>query len=154
MTPAPVVGGMVRPPWHHRRLIELTACFVARHGSEFEKRMLPYSPSIARCDFLDPSHPYHAYYQRCLSQLRSNPAGPAMDARMTNGIHQPPRYVRKVIEFTATSVVKYGLHHEKWITEVFGDHPTHKFLVPSHPYHAYYLQQIADARALLCSSKR
>ena len=67
--PAPAVAtharpiGIIYPPPDIRVIIEKTATFVAKNGPEFEHRIVVHNQGNAKFNFLQPSGPYHAYYQ-------------------------------------------------------------------------------------------
>lgn len=63
--------GIIHPPPDIRNIIDKTAHFVAKHGPEFEKRILASNVGNAKFNFLNPSDPYHAYYQHRASEHRS-----------------------------------------------------------------------------------
>ncbi|OEL13259.1 putative splicing factor 3A subunit 1 [Dichanthelium oligosanthes] len=55
--------GIIHPPPDIRVIIEKTATFVAKNGPEFERRIISLNQGNAKFNFLQPSDPYHAYYQ-------------------------------------------------------------------------------------------
>ncbi|ERN09458.1 hypothetical protein AMTRI_Chr09g32460 [Amborella trichopoda] len=83
--------GIIHPPPDIRNIVDKTAQFVARNGPEFEKRILANEKNNAKFNFLNPSDPYHAYYQHRVSEFRTQlqsstqaapiQAGPIPDAQ-------------------------------------------------------------------------
>ncbi|XP_044978530.1 probable splicing factor 3A subunit 1 [Hordeum vulgare subsp. vulgare] len=77
--PAPTVAthtrtiGIIHPPPDIRVIIEKTASFVAKNGPEFERRIVALNQGNAKFNFLQPSDPYHAYYQHRVSEIADAP---------------------------------------------------------------------------------
>ncbi|KAF0897915.1 hypothetical protein E2562_001623 [Oryza meyeriana var. granulata] len=69
--------GIIHPPPDIRVIIEKTATFVSKNGPEFERRIISHNAGNAKFNFLQPSDPYHAYYQHRVSELAAQP--PAAD---------------------------------------------------------------------------
>ncbi|ONK74005.1 uncharacterized protein A4U43_C03F1810 [Asparagus officinalis] len=74
--PAPVAThtrtiGIIHPPPDIRVIIEKTATFVAKNGPEFERRIMAHNAGNAKFNFLNPSDPYHAYYQHRVSEFKT-----------------------------------------------------------------------------------
>ncbi|KAL6849928.1 hypothetical protein ACP4OV_020555 [Aristida adscensionis] len=67
--------GIIHPPPDIRVIIEKTATFVAKNGPEFERRIISHNQGNAKFNFLQPSDPYHAYYQHRISELQAAPPG-------------------------------------------------------------------------------
>ncbi|TVU22564.1 hypothetical protein EJB05_32274 [Eragrostis curvula] len=67
--------GIIHPPPDIRVIIEKTATFVAKNGPEFERRIISLNQGNAKFNFLQPSDPYHAYYQHRVSELAAAPPG-------------------------------------------------------------------------------
>ncbi|KAK3163501.1 hypothetical protein QOZ80_1AG0004520 [Eleusine coracana subsp. coracana] len=67
--------GIIHPPPDIRVIIEKTATFVAKNGPEFERRIISLNQGNAKFNFLQPSDPYHAYYQHRVSELAASPPG-------------------------------------------------------------------------------
>lgn len=65
--------GVIVPPPDIRAILEKTAAFVAKNGTEFEKRILANEASNVKFNFLKPGDPYHAYYQHKVVELREGP---------------------------------------------------------------------------------
>ncbi|XBI22603.1 hypothetical protein VPH35_063605 [Triticum aestivum] len=80
--PAPTVAthtrtiGIIHPPPDIRVIIEKTATFVAKNGPEFERRIVAHNQGNAKFNFLQPSDPYHAYYQHRVSEIADAPPAP------------------------------------------------------------------------------
>lgn len=114
--------GIIHPPPDIRSIVDKTSQFVAKNGPEFEKRIIANNAGNVKFNFLNPSDPYHAYYQHRLSEFRaqnqssaqqpsqaadstapaSAPSGPAADSNETvaakpdvSALFKP---VRKVLE--------------------------------------------------------
>lgn len=84
--PAPVAThtrtiGIIHPPPDIKAIVEKTAQYVAKNGSDFERQILGKNAGNPKFNFLIPSDPYHAYYQNRVSehkiQLQSAPAAGA-----------------------------------------------------------------------------
>lgn len=69
--------GMIHPPPDIRSIVDKTAQFVARNGPEFEKRILANGRNNVKFNFLNPSDPYHAYYQHRVSEFKSQVQTPS-----------------------------------------------------------------------------
>jgi splicing factor 3A subunit 1 len=67
--------GIIHPPPDIRVIIEKTATFVAKNGPEFERRIISHNQGNAKFNFLQPSDPYHAYYQHRVSEIGAAPPG-------------------------------------------------------------------------------
>ncbi|KAL6546192.1 hypothetical protein OROMI_021913 [Orobanche minor] len=63
--------GVIHPPPDMRNIVDKTAQFVAKNGPEFEKRIIANNEGNAKFDFLRAPNPYHAYYERRLSEARA-----------------------------------------------------------------------------------
>lgn len=63
--------GIIHPPPDIRNIVDKTATFVAKNGPEFERRIMANNATNAKFNFLNPSDPYHAYYQHRLSEFRN-----------------------------------------------------------------------------------
>ncbi|KAM0911812.1 hypothetical protein ACQ4PT_013231 [Festuca glaucescens] len=78
--PAPTVAthtrtiGIIHPPPDIRVIIEKTATFVAKNGPEFERRIVQLNQGNAKFNFLQPSDPYHAYYQHRIAEIAAQPS--------------------------------------------------------------------------------
>ena len=67
--------GIIHPPPDIRVIIEKTATFVAKNGPEFERRIISHNQGNAKFNFLQPSDPYHAYYQHRVFEIGAAPPG-------------------------------------------------------------------------------
>ncbi|GLJ36513.1 hypothetical protein SUGI_0733490 [Cryptomeria japonica] len=104
--------GIIHPPPDIRNIVDKTAQFVARNGPEFEKRILANEKNNSKFNFLNPSDPYHAYYQHRVSEFRSQvlnpvqsqaaPAGGAAEA----GATAPAAAEAKLADLPARPVAK------------------------------------------------
>ncbi|KAJ4804001.1 SWAP (Suppressor-of-White-APricot)/surp domain-containing protein / ubiquitin family protein [Rhynchospora pubera] len=70
--PAPVAThtrtiGIIYPPPDIKAIVEKTAQYVAKNGSDFERQILAKNAGNPKFNFLIPSDPYHAYYQSRVS---------------------------------------------------------------------------------------
>ncbi|CAK9326147.1 unnamed protein product [Citrullus colocynthis] len=63
--------GIIHPPPDIRSIVDKTAQFVSKNGPEFEKRIIANNAGNVKFNFLNPSDPYHAYYQHRLSEFRA-----------------------------------------------------------------------------------
>uniref|UniRef100_A0A7N0RHY0 Splicing factor 3A subunit 1 n=1 Tax=Kalanchoe fedtschenkoi TaxID=63787 RepID=A0A7N0RHY0_KALFE len=63
--------GIIHPPPDIRSIVDKTSQFVAKNGPEFEKRIIANNAGNAKFNFLNPSDPYHAYYQHRLAEFRA-----------------------------------------------------------------------------------
>eukprot|EP00232_Nephroselmis_pyriformis_P014095 CAMPEP_0182879816 /NCGR_PEP_ID=MMETSP0034_2-20130328/16204_1 /TAXON_ID=156128 /ORGANISM="Nephroselmis pyriformis, Strain CCMP717" /LENGTH=466 /DNA_ID=CAMNT_0025012777 /DNA_START=39 /DNA_END=1436 /DNA_ORIENTATION=+ len=62
--------GVIIPPPDIKSIVEKTATFVAKHGTDFEKRILANEKNNAKFNFLNASDPYNAYYQKKVRDLK------------------------------------------------------------------------------------
>eukprot|EP00199_Chlamydomonas_sp_CCMP681_P001490 CAMPEP_0119101644 /NCGR_PEP_ID=MMETSP1180-20130426/640_1 /TAXON_ID=3052 ORGANISM="Chlamydomonas cf sp, Strain CCMP681" /NCGR_SAMPLE_ID=MMETSP1180 /ASSEMBLY_ACC=CAM_ASM_000741 /LENGTH=817 /DNA_ID=CAMNT_0007085795 /DNA_START=20 /DNA_END=2473 /DNA_ORIENTATION=- len=67
--------GVILPPPDIRAIVDKTASFVAKHGSEFERRILENEKSNAKFGFLVLTDPYHAYYQMRIKNFKDELGG-------------------------------------------------------------------------------
>lgn len=51
-------------------IVDKTASFVARNGPEFESRIRKNEMNNSKFNFLNPSDPYHAYYQHKVREFK------------------------------------------------------------------------------------
>lgn len=65
----PVIG-IIYPPPEVRNIVDKTASFVARNGPEFESRIRKNEMNNSKFNFLNPSDPYHAYYQHKVREFK------------------------------------------------------------------------------------
>ncbi|CAH9130130.1 unnamed protein product [Cuscuta epithymum] len=63
--------GIIYPPPDIRSIVDKTSQFVVKNGPEFERRIVLSNAGNAKFNFLNPSDPYHAYYQHRLSEGRA-----------------------------------------------------------------------------------
>uniref|UniRef100_A0A061QIM6 Splicing factor 3A subunit 1 n=1 Tax=Tetraselmis sp. GSL018 TaxID=582737 RepID=A0A061QIM6_9CHLO len=71
------VVGVIYPPPDIRAIVDKTASFVARNGTEFEKRILSNEKQNQKFSFLLPTDPYHAYYQMKVKEIKEGGEKPA-----------------------------------------------------------------------------
>ncbi|XP_013393875.1 splicing factor 3A subunit 1-like [Lingula anatina] len=75
----PIVG-IIYPPPEVRNIVDKTASFVARNGPEFETRIRQNEINNPKFNFLNPTDPYHAYYQHKVKEFKEGrgqePAAP------------------------------------------------------------------------------
>lgn len=69
--------GVIVPPPDIRAIVDKTAAFVARNGTEFEKRILANEANNVKFNFLRPTDPYHAYYQHKVKEGQDSDKEPA-----------------------------------------------------------------------------
>ncbi|KAI8088908.1 Pre-mRNA splicing factor PRP21 like protein-domain-containing protein [Halteromyces radiatus] len=81
-TTAPLVG-MIYPPPDIRKTVDRAAQFLANKGPQLEERIRENERHNPRFCFMNPTDPYHAYYQYKLREARS------ASGVMTNGAIQP-----------------------------------------------------------------
>ncbi|XP_061988887.1 probable splicing factor 3A subunit 1 [Rosa rugosa] len=68
--------GIIPPPPETAKIINKTAKHVSRNGPEFEKKVITEKTKLnpdPKFDFLNSSHPYHAYYQHRVAEFRAQP---------------------------------------------------------------------------------
>lgn len=65
----PVIG-IIYPPPEVRNIVDKTASFVARNGPEFESRIRQNEVNNPKFNFLNPTDPYHAYYQHKVKEFK------------------------------------------------------------------------------------
>ncbi|KAJ3410937.1 splicing factor 3a, subunit 1 [Chytridiales sp. JEL 0842] len=63
--------GMIYPPPEIRKIVDKTAVFVARNGSQFEERIREKEQNDPKFCFLNPNDPYHVYYAFRLAEARA-----------------------------------------------------------------------------------
>mmetsp|Transcript_45379 Transcript_45379/g.117580 ORF Transcript_45379/g.117580 Transcript_45379/m.117580 type:complete len:714 (-) Transcript_45379:156-2297(-) len=74
------VVGVIYPPPDIRAIVDKTAGFVARNGTEFEKRILANEKQNQKFSFLLTTDPYHAYYQLKIKETKEADSKPAQAA--------------------------------------------------------------------------
>lgn len=62
--------GIIYPPPEVRNIVDKTASFVARNGPEFENRIRQNEVNNPKFNFLQPTDPYHAYYQYKVTEFK------------------------------------------------------------------------------------
>ncbi|KAI4357688.1 hypothetical protein L6164_001622 [Bauhinia variegata] len=72
--------GIIHPPPDIRTIVDKTSQFVAKNGPEFEKRIIANNTGNAKFNFLNPSDPYHAYYQHRLAEFRAQNQSSAQES--------------------------------------------------------------------------
>jgi splicing factor 3A subunit 1 len=65
----PSTIGIIYPPPEVRSIVDKTATFVARNGPEFEEKIRANEITNAKFNFLNPTDPYHAYYQHKVKEI-------------------------------------------------------------------------------------
>ncbi|KAM0853394.1 hypothetical protein ACQ4PT_051111 [Festuca glaucescens] len=94
--PAPTVAthtrtiGIIHTPPDIRVIIEKTATFVAKNGPEFERRIVQLNQGNAKFNFLQPSDPYHAYYQHRIAEIAAQPSSTDASAAESEDGQQLP----------------------------------------------------------------
>ncbi|KAF4660716.1 splicing factor 3a, subunit 1 [Perkinsus chesapeaki] len=72
---------LIYPPADIKSVVDKTAEFVAKHGDEFERRVMVQQAKQAKFAFLTPGNPYRKYYEHRVQELREGvqgESGPAM----------------------------------------------------------------------------
>jgi splicing factor 3A subunit 1 len=67
------IVGFIRPPPEIRAIVDKTAQFVAKHGEEFESKIMAKEAGNAKFAFLSSDSPYHAYYRHRIQEEREGP---------------------------------------------------------------------------------
>lgn len=67
-------GGIIYPPPDIRGIVDKTAAFVARTGTQFEARIRAEEKGNSKFAFLNESDPYHAYYRSKIEAVKSGEA--------------------------------------------------------------------------------
>ncbi|KAJ3691810.1 hypothetical protein LUZ61_020974 [Rhynchospora tenuis] len=98
--PAPVAThtrtiGIIYPPPDIKAIVEKTAQYVAKNGSDFERQILAKNAGNPKFNFLIPSDPYHAYYQsrvstHALHALQSTDADADAPPSQPDSASKPP----------------------------------------------------------------
>jgi len=86
---APV--GVIEPPPDLKAVVDRTADFVRRVGSQFEAEIKQRNSRSTKFGFLDPSNPYHAYYRQ---RVQYGDEAPSSKAEGVSGI-EPPKQKKK-----------------------------------------------------------
>src|SRR3989338_6324060 len=60
--------GVIIPPPELKTVIDKTAQYVAKNGPAFEKKIIE-TNSSEKFAFLQPDHPFHAYYRQCIDEF-------------------------------------------------------------------------------------
>ena len=64
------IVGLIIPPPVVRAIVDKTASFVAKHGRAFENKISGSAQAgSSKFQFLDPSNPYHKYYEEKIKEL-------------------------------------------------------------------------------------
>lgn len=64
-------GGLIYPPPELRALVDKTATFVARNGSQFESKIKEDGMGRNKLSFLNETDPYHAYYRAKIEAVQT-----------------------------------------------------------------------------------
>lgn len=65
--------GIIYPPPELRNIVDKTAHFVARNGTELESRIRQHEAGNPKFDFLKPQNPYNAYYLHKVMEFTEKP---------------------------------------------------------------------------------
>ncbi|KAI7725816.1 hypothetical protein M8C21_031773, partial [Ambrosia artemisiifolia] len=68
--------GIIHPPPDIKNIVDKTVSFVAKHGPEFEKRIIGRNAGNPKFNFLNGSDLYHAYYQHRLAEFHAQDQAP------------------------------------------------------------------------------
>ncbi|WJX79080.1 hypothetical protein P8452_62234 [Trifolium repens] len=90
--------GIIHPPPDIRTIIDKTSQFVNKEGLEFEKKIIVNNAHNGKFNFLNSSHPYHAYYQHRFRVQNSNDV--EFRVQDSNDVEKPDAKpdVRKVLD--------------------------------------------------------
>eukprot|EP00944_MAST-04C_sp_MAST-4C-sp1_P011868 g11868.t1 len=78
---------IIVPPPVVTEIILKTATFVAKHGRAFEEKISKSGQGTkTKFQFLDPTNPYHAYYEKQIQRLIKKDEEPSAGANDSNGI--------------------------------------------------------------------
>ena len=78
---------IIVPPPVVTEIILKTATFVAKHGRAFEEKISKSGQGTkTKFQFLDPTNPYHAYYEKHIQRLIKKDEEPSAGANDSNGI--------------------------------------------------------------------
>ncbi|PRW57503.1 putative splicing factor 3A subunit 1 isoform A [Chlorella sorokiniana] len=69
--------GVILPPPDIRAIVDKTAQFVARNGTDFEKRILANEAQNQKFNFLKDGDPYNAYYRKRVAEFTAEEKGEA-----------------------------------------------------------------------------
>ncbi|KAF4688021.1 splicing factor 3a, subunit 1 [Perkinsus olseni] len=89
---------LIYPPADIKSVIDKTAEFVAKHGDEFERRVMVQQAKQAKFAFLTPGNPYRRYYEHRVAELRGGvqgESGPAMPKELEDYKKQEEEKRRK-----------------------------------------------------------
>ncbi|EUB62339.1 Splicing factor 3A subunit [Echinococcus granulosus] len=75
--------GIIYPPPEVRNIVDKTASFVARNGPDFESRIRQNEINNPKFNFLNPTDPYHTYYQQKVKDFTEGKAVESMGMRIT-----------------------------------------------------------------------
>jgi splicing factor 3A subunit 1 len=71
------IVGLIIPPPVVRAIVDKTASFVAKHGRAFENKISGSAQAgSSKFQFLDPSNPYHKYYEEKIKELSESAEQP------------------------------------------------------------------------------
>lgn len=74
--------GIIYPPPELRNIVDKTASFVARNGTDFEARIRQNEANNPKFNFLNHGDPYHAYYEHKVEEFMQGKAQePQVQAR-------------------------------------------------------------------------
>ncbi|XP_060068714.1 splicing factor 3A subunit 1-like [Ylistrum balloti] len=97
----PVIG-IIYPPPEVRNIVDKTASFVARNGPEFESRIRQNEVNNPKFNFLNPSDPYHAYYQHKVKEFKEGrgqePSAPKFGGQSVPGLQKPMLEQARIID--------------------------------------------------------
>ncbi|KAM7536623.1 hypothetical protein Aperf_G00000081736 [Anoplocephala perfoliata] len=75
--------GIIYPPPEVRNIVDKTASFVARNGPDFESRIRQNEINNPKFNFLNPTDPYHAYYQQKVKDFTEGKASESLGMKVT-----------------------------------------------------------------------
>ncbi|KNE68785.1 hypothetical protein AMAG_13426 [Allomyces macrogynus ATCC 38327] len=168
--PSKVPDNVIIPPPEIRNIVDKTANFVARNGPQFEGKIREKEVNNPKFCFLNPSDPYHSYYQWKLVEFQEGratlgaapagqdvaeqvPAQPAAPAE-PEVPEQPPIFEflldvppmaaqdLDVIKLTAQFVARNGRTFMTDLAQREARNPQFDFLKPSHPLFGFFTRLV------------
>ncbi|KNE69294.1 hypothetical protein AMAG_13674 [Allomyces macrogynus ATCC 38327] len=173
--PSKVPDNVIIPPPEIRNIVDKTANFVARNGPQFEGKIREKEVNNPKFCFLNPSDPYHTYYQWKLVEFQEGratlgaapagqdvaeqvPAQPPAPAE-PEVPEQPPIFEflldvppmaaqdLDVIKLTAQFVARNGRTFMTDLAQREARNPQFDFLKPSHPLFGFFTRLVEQTCA-------
>ncbi|KAF9385043.1 SF3a splicing factor complex subunit [Podila verticillata] len=155
---APV--GFIYPPPYIREIADKTAAFVSGSGTgaQLEERLRQSEKNNAKFSFLNPTDPFHAYYQFKVQEAKSGNAPKAaeikaeVEAKVEEAIKPPPEeppQLEEIMKLTAQFVARNGRQFMVSLAQKEARNYQFDFLRPNHSLFNYFSKLVEQYTKVL-----